>query len=322
MSAISILTQNLSHIVLDNRAVSGITGSISIALWFTVYGVEIFGIYMTKVSALSPAFIILWLFADSFNAIGAIMTGSIMTMVYLALFYIVCDFILLYQVYLYKDHTKSVDPIHLSPANPLTEQGIETIRHDIYGCDLDSSCCEDPESQSLLSTNNERNRKIYHNYKTTILQTVFISFVLVSAVMGWYSSYDPDSHDDPSDVKWDLTSQTLGWISASLYLSSRIPQIFQNIQRQSCEGISLLFFFAAVLGNVFYVISILSISSDWSYLKVQCSWLTGSVGTLVLDFIIFCQFFYYNTDKDSESDDGSSYDGDDEHSYNSIEQTQ
>lgn len=327
MSSIAALSQGFSHIVLDNRAVSGITGSISIALWFTVYGVEIFGIYMTKVSALSPAFIVLWLFADSFNAIGAIMTGSIITMVYLALFYIFCDLILLYQVYLYKDHAVNVDPIHLSPANPLTEEGIESITHDIYGCDAESSCCGDEENQLLLgsnnnqTSNNERSRKIYKSYKTTVLQTTFIAFVMVSSVVGWYSSYDPDSLGDPSKVKWDFTSQTLGWISASLYLSSRVPQIYQNVQRQSCEGISLIFFFAAVLGNVFYVISILAISSDWSYLKVQFSWLAGSVGTLVLDFIIFCQFFYYNRENETESDeDSSSYDGDDEVSYDSINQ--
>ncbi|KAH3667882.1 hypothetical protein WICMUC_005160 [Wickerhamomyces mucosus] len=305
---------HFSSIVLDNKAVSGITGSISIALWFTVYGVEIFGIYMTKVSALSPAFIILWLFADSFNAIGAWMTGSIITMVALAVFYIICDLILLYQVHLYRDVTIKIDPIHLSPANPLTEEGIDQLTHDIYGSDSNL------ENQPLLlndNINNSKRREKLKNQRTAILQGIFITTVILSSLIGWYTSYDPNSAKDPSQVKFDLVSQILGYISALLYLGSRIPQIVQNIQRQSCEGISLLFFFAAVLGNVFYVISILAISLDPKYLAVQFSWLTGSIGTLILDFIIFCQFFYYNNSKDENDDDDNDYSNDD--SYTSDE---
>ena len=83
------------------------------------------------------------------------------------------------------------------------------------------------------------------------------------------------------------------------YLGSRIPQIVLNYERKSCDGISFMFLFAC-LGNLTYVISILSIDMSWNYLWVNSSWLAGSLGTLGLDFTIFIQFFLYNENKDDE----------------------
>ena len=56
------------------------------------------------------------------------------------------------------------------------------------------------------------------------------------------------------------------------YLGSRIPQIVLNYERKSCDGISFMFLFAC-LGNLTYVISILSIDMSWNYLWVNSSWL-------------------------------------------------
>ena len=85
-----------------------------------------------------------------------------------------------------------------------------------------------------------------------------------------------------------------------LYLGSRIPQIVLNYERKSCDGISFMFFLFACLGNLTYVISILSIDMSWNYLWVNSSWLAGSLGTLGLDFTIFVQFFLYNGDNDDD----------------------
>lgn len=105
-----------------------------------------------------------------------------------------------------------------------------------------------------------------------------------------------------------------------LYLASRVPQILLNYRRKSCEGISLLFFLFACLGNLTYVVSILAyvphdkghVGQDewWRYIAVNASWLLGSVGTLALDLGIFAQFFWYRDlgrecDEESESDSES-----------------
>ncbi|GMF06730.1 unnamed protein product [Ambrosiozyma monospora] len=66
-----------------------------------------------------------------------------------------------------------------------------------------------------------------------------------------------------------------------------------------------MFFLFACLGNITYVVSILSVATGPRYLLVNSSWLAGSLGTLCEDFTIFAQFFIYKCD---ESDSESSFD--------------
>ena len=97
----------------------------------------------------------------------------------------------------------------------------------------------------------------------------------------------------PAFEKINLPAQILGYLSAILYLGSRIPQIVLNYRRKSCEGVSFLFFLFACLGNTSFIISVLSVSLDPEYLILNASWLIGSAGTLLMDFTVFVQFFLY-----------------------------
>ena len=103
-----------------------------------------------------------------------------------------------------------------------------------------------------------------------------------------------DSHPPSSDpgpgMRWD--AQLLGWLSALLYLSSRIPQILKN-RHTKCAGLSLALFIFAVGGNVTYVLSILLKDTSVPYLVENMSWIVGSVGTIFLDGIVFYQFVRY-----------------------------
>lgn len=214
-------------------------------------------------------------------------------MIILAIYYTVADLILLGQIFLYGDGSQ-VDPVHLSPANPLSENIFDEV--------LDS----DSSTQYSQSSNNVEEGVPRHHPKTSskkstkrnLIEGSLILFVILSGIIGWYISYNPDDENDEPELKFDFLAQSFGWLSAVLYLGSRMPQILLNFQRKSCEGISFLFFLCACLGNLTYVISILSISVDPYFLLVQSSWLTGSIGTLSLDFVIFIQFFLYNRDAD------------------------
>lgn len=81
----------------------------------------------------------------------------------------------------------------------------------------------------------------------------------------------------------------------------------------------MLFFLFACIGNLTYVLSIIAYEPHCSgkhgrcakgeaaavygrYILVNASWLLGSLGTLFLDFGIFCQFFIYR-DADFPSSD-------------------
>ncbi|PLW32503.1 hypothetical protein PCANC_20997 [Puccinia coronata f. sp. avenae] len=117
------------------------------------------------------------------------------------------------------------------------------------------------------------------------------------------------------EVKLDATNkpekkhsikQTIGrlsaWLCAFLYLTSRIPQIMKNYTRKSVEGLSILLFILAFLGNLTYVLSILTSPHilltnprhhRLNYLNESVPYLIGSAGTLCFDFTIFVQSAIY-----------------------------
>lgn len=273
--------------VVTAEVVSGITGSISIACWIIVFAPQIYQNFTRKsAEGLSMLFVVLWLLGDVFNVIGAVMQGVLPTMVVLAIYYTLADVVLLWQCFYYGTHTK-VDPIHLSPANPLNNESEPLLETIVEGAvhpegfnDINGSCPE--------TTTSSPNDWMYN---------VFMVFlVFLAGVGGWYfgGKHETGSKPIDADLEFNTLAQAFGWLCAVLYLGSRIPQILLNFERKSCEGISFLFFLFACLGNITYVVSILSVCTGPRYLLVNSSWLAGSVGTLVEDFIIFVQFFLYN----------------------------
>ncbi|KAL9097092.1 MAG: hypothetical protein Q9163_006378 [Psora crenata] len=119
-------------------------------------------------------------------------------------------------------------------------------------------------------------------------------------------------------LHFDLWGQIFGYLCAVLYLGSRIPQLLLNYKRKSTEGVSILFFLFACVGNLTYVMSIFAYepqcvtiqgphnrtresgceNGQWQeeygrYILVNASWLVGSAGTLILDLLIFGQFWVY-----------------------------
>lgn len=113
----------------------------------------------------------------------------------------------------------------------------------------------------------------------------------------------PDCGAHAEDVS-PLANQigtAIGWVSAVIYLNSRLPQIFKNYRRKSVEGLSFLMFFCAVMGNTTYGLGVLLRDASWKAINKALPWLVGSLGTLALDFCILLQFWCYNeTTKDEE----------------------
>lgn len=187
-------------------------------------------------------------------------------------------------------HPPRVDATHLSPSTPFAEP-------------------------SLNETRSARN--------TSVMQAIFFNFVAVALVcgagiLGWYISprSGPKTPDDNNHkaLTFDTLGQVFGYFCAILYLGSRLPQLLLNYRRKSTEGVSLLFFLFACIGNMTYVLSILAyapVCEDGScqsgeaptlygrYILVNLSWLIGSFGTLLLDMAIFTQFFLYKDSAES-----------------------
>ena len=215
----------------------------------------------------------------------------------------------------------AVDATHLSPATPLLPLPRPT--------DL-------PASRNLKPTSTIAS--VLFNLSALIL-------VCVAGIFGWWVStrsphtayHRPSQHHHPQQlpqdgqlvhvksedtISFDLWGQIFGYLCAILYLGSRVPQILLNYRRKSTEGVSMLFFLFACVGNLTYVLSIFAYEpacakrsgaieplstvgrgaycedGEWArqygrYILLNTSWLVGSAGTLLLDLGIFVQFWIY-----------------------------
>ncbi|KAI1627109.1 PQ loop repeat-domain-containing protein [Exophiala viscosa] len=332
-------------ISLDIEALSGICGSISIACWVVVFSPQIIENFRRgSTEGLSIVFIVIWLAGDVFNILGAILQGVLPTMIILAIYYTLADIVLLGQCFYYRGFTlsddtskhrsngdaetrpllhsgsatappsrdeddrsrplsqyhrhSSVDPTHLSPVTPL----------------LDPPKPNDPPAL--------KNLKPTTTLQAAIFNIFAILLVCAAGVFGWWiGAHKSHRHhhvkDDTSEpLEFDVLGQVFGYLCAVLYLGSRVPQLLLNYKRKSTEGVSLLFFLFACIGNLTYDMSIFAYSPICRssghcepgeaktlylrYIAVNASWIAGSLGTLFLDMAIFVQFFLYKKD---ETDD-------------------
>lgn len=195
----------------------------------------------------------------------------------------------------FRERLSSLDGTHLSPATPLHKDRDESLL-----------------SGKASGSNRSIAQSIFFNLTA-------ICVVCAAGVLGWYLSdigsreenraIQDDSNAD-STLNFNVLGQVFGYICATLYLGSRIPQLLLNYRRKSTDGVSMLFFIFACLGNLTYVLSILLYEPLCMQLKRECrmgeahamyaryflvnlSWLLGSFGTLLLDLGVFVQYFMY-----------------------------
>jgi solute carrier family 66 (lysosomal lysine-arginine transporter), member 1 len=221
----------------------------------------------------------------------------------------------------------SIDATHLSPVTPLIDVSM-SIGHTTIA-----------------------NQRPTTWLQATLFNLFAILMVCAAGIFGWWvSNYSQGGHrryDSPrnqlhqpnGEHSFSLWGQIFGYLCAALYLGSRIPQILLNYRRKSTDGVSMLFFLFACIGNLTYVLSIFAFEAHCQgpnsecedgeagriyghYILVNTSWLAGSLGTLLLDLSIFVQFFLYRPrdDESIASDvDEDSVDGTDDrhHNYNS-----
>ncbi|KZT28429.1 hypothetical protein NEOLEDRAFT_844459 [Neolentinus lepideus HHB14362 ss-1] len=111
----------------------------------------------------------------------------------------------------------------------------------------------------------------------------------------------------PDDASMErIVGRIFAWTCTTLYLTSRLPQIWKNYTRKSVEGLSIFLFVFAFLGNFFYVASILTSPSMYLpppqaavFIRESIPYLLGSGGTLMFDVTIVAQSFLYRPGKRS-----------------------
>ncbi|GJJ73247.1 solute carrier family 66 (lysosomal lysine-arginine transporter), member 1 [Entomortierella parvispora] len=112
-------------------------------------------------------------------------------------------------------------------------------------------------------------------------------------------SQDEMITDEPTDVNIVQLGRIFAWVCTVFYLSSRMPQLWKNYKRKSVQGLSILMFFWAAMGNLSYTLSILNSreavdpTTRQKFLREAVPYVLGSSGTLMFDLSIFCQWLYY-----------------------------
>jgi uncharacterized protein with PQ loop repeat len=305
--------------------------SISIACWLIVFTPQILQNFRRRsADGLSLTFLYAWLLGDLFNILGAVIQGVLPTMIILAAYYTIADMILLGQCLYYRkygehDDEKDSDMEYEYEVDEECEEeddhghgyhfsGSGSHAHGSHGGHHGHH--DHPVSASHLldlktSSTTIPPVAVWSLWKSILFNTFCIISVMLAGIIGFLLS--PHNFHQPSDgpdkIVFSPLGQTFGYLCAFLYLASRVPQILLNYRRQSCEGVSILFFLFAGLGNATYVMSILA--DTWEgdenygrYVAVNASWLLGSLGTLVLDTGIFAQFWWYRENDEEGKGEG------------------
>jgi solute carrier family 66 (lysosomal lysine-arginine transporter), member 1 len=121
----------------------------------------------------------------------------------------------------------------------------------------------------------------------SVQYTLALTLVIAAGVLGWALSSENHARETPLPSRADeLGPKILGYASAILYLSARIPQIYHNYRLKSTEGLSLLFFMFSTLGNISFTLSIVFGMTGEDYLLLNLPWIIGSTGTIIFDLIV------------------------------------
>ncbi|KAK9316339.1 PQ loop repeat-domain-containing protein [Lipomyces starkeyi] len=279
-------------------ALSGILGSISIACWVVLLVPQLVDQWKLKSSeGVSLLFLTAWLLGDVANLLGALWAHLLRNVVLLAVWFVFADALELSSAFYYRFiHQNSIkDRSHPNseetPVIPLDEDEVEFTADDVPLLSNNLTTSATPILDGIRPDGAIPSQKApnpWLHYGVPILAVCLAGFI------GYQFSSDIDTNEEErSDDGLPLGPQILGYISALLYLSARIPQIIKNHKKRSVHGLSLLFFIYSTMGNVTYAFQIILYSSDRRYILLNFPWLLGSLGTVLQDAIIFVQFYIY-----------------------------
>lgn len=148
----------------------------------------------------------------------------------LACYYALCDILMLYLIYYYRIKRRKYP--------------------ELYDKGTGSRIIEASERSPLLGNGNGTDEEasilvkarscVRHNWISILAYTLAAIFITTTGVVAWIST---GKHENlpREDEAWSTSGQAVGWMSAFLYLGSRIPQIMKNTETK-CQGLSLMMF--------------------------------------------------------------------------------
>ncbi|KAI9276845.1 PQ loop repeat-domain-containing protein [Phascolomyces articulosus] len=286
------------------EAISLLLGYISILCWLNAQLPQVIENYkIASVDSLSINFLSIWLAGDTANLIGCILTNQLPFQRYLGTYFVFIDLTLLAQWIYYtaksrksrssKKRTTTPDDAlsrvfqHPSARTPLLIEG-KSLEDELAPYSANSS----PSKWYTLNDTTNTNK--------TLMVIMLLGFRFMTTTTSTLTTTSTASDNIDMDPGFTIQDNALvigrifAWICTTLYLMSRVPQIYKNHKRKSIDGLSPTLFICAALGNLTYTASILSNPNQTTASLVEAiPYLIGSSGTLCFDFTIFCQFLYY-----------------------------
>lgn len=298
--------------VYGNRAaISWSLGVISLVAWLGAQMPQIIANHRNRsVEGLSLAFLINWFLGDFTNLIGCLLTHQLPFQTLLAMYYVCVDLILSGQYYFYtRPHRKHNREAYLKRKK--SHRHNRTLGKGNVSTTVIEAGEETSNSEPLSIP--FKGRAVSFSIKSLVTSSFLASFTKVRSMP---INVDDNSISTPASallqassivLVTSIDSQMIGsifsWLCASLYLTSRLPQIYKNFQRKSTSGTSILLFMAALTGNTTYTLSILlspeaNGPNGRSFLLNAFPFLLGAAGTVMFDLTIFVQWYMYKSDND------------------------
>ncbi|BGP55974.1 Putative vacuolar membrane transporter for cationic amino acids [Rhodotorula sphaerocarpa] len=253
--------------------------------------------------SLSLLFLFIWLTGDVTNLLGSLWQGLIPTVILVALYYTFCDVVLLFQVFYYRRKRRNHPELYAQPVAAGAEEDDSLGSHPHPHVEPPPVQSEQTPLLSAFSASGPSDAPLSPALQRT---KDFVSyaggFILIIAIgLIAFAAGKKSAKQGRVEEVWDTPAQIVGWISAFLYLGSRLPQLNLN-RKTKCAGLSLLMFAFAVCGNATYVASILLTSTSEQHIWINAPWLLGSAGTIFLDFLVLGQFAWYSKERRLEQE--------------------
>lgn len=130
---------------------------------------------------------------------------------------------------------------------------------------------------------------LFYKQSKTTYEYIFVFGFIVTALISYISV-----QIFLSATVYEVPGSIIGWFATIMYIIGRLPQIYHNYKRKSTEGLSILMFIFSILGNVFYLITIVTFSINPEYIYSNMPWIILVVVTVLLDFYVIYQWRLYS----------------------------
>ncbi|ODV85494.1 hypothetical protein CANARDRAFT_183333, partial [[Candida] arabinofermentans NRRL YB-2248] len=300
------------------KPVSKYSSYLSITAWLFAQLPQVIKNYSDKsVDGLSLGFLACWFMGDFLNFTSCLLTDAMAFQLLLSTYYLIIDLILGVQYYYYSAmyHNPHSRFYHKNKSRKLKQ--LKSPRSALRDTLIHHA--ETMEAAEAAINEGRIVREhigdgIFRQNNNSITKLISSSFIVgFSKVQGLPITTEfatSGSINNSAIFKiihsiLTMSQSTLGkvlaWSCTSLYLSSRIPQIITNYKAHSTSGISMKLILFALLGNLFYSISLITCKASLvggkvsqEFWNAELSYLIGALGTVLFDSIVILQWYHWD----------------------------